>query len=49
MVNIDKEKVNNNINEAYNNQTDKVKELLDSAKRNLDTRFLILNNIFFSN
>ena len=35
MVNIDKEKINENINDAYNNQTEKVKELLESAKKNL--------------
>ena len=35
MINIDKEKINENINEAYNNQTEKVKELLESAKKNL--------------
>lgn len=35
MVNIDKEKINNSINEAYKNQTEKVKELLESAKKNL--------------
>ena len=31
----DKEKMNESINEAYNNQTEKVKELLESAKKNL--------------
>lgn len=35
MVNIDKEKLNQNINDAYNNQTEGVKELLESAKKNL--------------
>ena len=35
MVNIDKEKINENINDAYNNQTEKVKQLLESAKKNL--------------
>lgn len=35
MINIDKEKMNESINEAYNNQTEKVKELLESAKKNL--------------
>ena len=35
MVNIDKEKINDNINDAYNNQTEKVKQLLESAKKNL--------------
>ena len=36
MRSIDKTIVNNNINEAYDNQTEKVKKLLDSAKLNLD-------------
>ena len=35
MENIDKEKINQNINDAYNNQTEKVKQLLESAKKNL--------------
>ena len=35
MVNIDKEIINENINEAYNGQTEKVRELLESAKKNL--------------
>lgn len=35
MNNIDKEKINNNINEAYEKQSKKVKELLQSAKENL--------------
>ena len=35
MINIDKEKMNESINEAYNNQTEKVKKLLESAKKNL--------------
>lgn len=35
MVNVDKEKINQNINEAYNNQTENVKKLLESAKKNL--------------
>lgn len=35
MINIDKQKINENINDAYNNQTEKVKELLESAKKNL--------------
>ena len=35
MENIDKEKINQNINDAYNSQTEKVKQLLESAKKNL--------------
>ena len=35
MNNIDKEKINNSINEAYEKQSKKVKELLQSAKENL--------------
>jgi len=35
MINIDKVKINETINEAYNSQTDKVKGLLESAKKNL--------------
>ena len=35
MVNIDKEMINDHIDEAYNGQTEKVKELLESAKKNL--------------
>ena len=35
MVNIDKERINDNINDAYNNQSEKVKKLLESAKSNL--------------
>lgn len=35
MENIDKQKINQNINDAYNNQTEKVKQLLESAKKNL--------------
>lgn len=35
MININKEEMNKNINQAYENQTEKVKELLDSAKKNL--------------
>ena len=35
MKNIDKEKINYSINDAYNNQTEKVKELLESAKKTL--------------
>lgn len=35
MENIDKEKINQNINDAYNSQTEKVKKLLESAKKNL--------------
>lgn len=38
MVNIDKNEVNKNINEAYENQTDKVKELFDSAKIKMETQ-----------
>ena len=29
MVNIDREKINETINDAYNNQTEKVKQLLE--------------------
>lgn len=35
MNNIDKEKINNSINEAYEKQSEKVKELLQSAKESL--------------
>lgn len=35
MNNIDKEKINNSINEAYEKQSEKVKELLQSAKKSL--------------
>lgn len=35
MENINKEKISENIDEAYKNQTDKVKELLQSARNNL--------------
>ena len=35
MVNIDKEMINDHIDEAYNGQTEKVKELLEAAKKNL--------------
>jgi len=35
MERIDKEKINENINDAYNNQSEKVKELLESAKKSL--------------
>lgn len=35
MTNINKEKIHKSINEAYNGQTEKVKELLESAKKNL--------------
>ena len=35
MNNIDKEKINNSIKEAYEKQSEKVKELLQSAKENL--------------
>ena len=35
MENINKEKINQNINDAYNSQTEKVKQLLESAKKNL--------------
>ena len=38
MGNIDKEKVNNNINDAYKEQTESVKELLEFAKQNLENK-----------
>ena len=38
MNNIEKEKINNSINEAYENQSEKVKKLLESAKENLEDK-----------
>ena len=36
MINVDKQIIHENINEAYNDQTDKVKQLFEYAKKKME-------------